>query len=159
MKQTLYDLLDLGHDADQAAIDAAFDAQRQRLARGVTLAEPDAMNRLRMIRDGYRILSSPERRRQYDETVSRAAAADLSRTAYRVEEPWRRRGVSGAAVSVFLVSMTAMAYGGLAILERSNELRIAYVETVAKKKAERERAEKARVDEIRLRASRIAGVN
>lgn len=45
--------------------------------------------------------------------------------------------------------MAGFAYGGMILLERSNEVRIEHSETVAKKKAEKERVQKVQIQEIR----------
>ncbi|MDP2238557.1 MAG: DnaJ domain-containing protein [Burkholderiales bacterium] len=69
MKRTLYEFLELKPEATQAEIDAAYAAVRARLQPGIDRADTDALNLSRLLKDGYRILSDPERRAGYDATI------------------------------------------------------------------------------------------
>ena len=66
MKRSFYDILGVPHDADQAAIDAAFAVAQERVATEVRRGAEGASMEAQLIRDGYQMLSDPAKRTRYD---------------------------------------------------------------------------------------------
>ena len=75
MTYTHYDYLDLAPGASSARIEAAYAAVLERFAYGATDAAHDLSGLVRMIHAAYEVLSTPERRRSYDEQLAQEAAA------------------------------------------------------------------------------------
>ena len=66
MTYTYYDYLDLAPGASPARIEAAYAAVLERFQYGATEAGQDLSGLVRMIHAAYDVLSSPDRRRNYD---------------------------------------------------------------------------------------------
>ena len=67
MKRSFYEMLDVPRQATQGQIDAAFHALTVRLESSTSVrGTAEAMSELNMIREGYAILSNPEKRAVYD---------------------------------------------------------------------------------------------
>ncbi len=77
MNYTHYDYLDLSPGASPARIEAAYAAVLERFQYGASDAGQDLSGLVRMIHAAYEILSSPERRRDYDaRLLAEARVAD-----------------------------------------------------------------------------------
>lgn len=67
MKRSFYEMLDVSRQATQEQIDDAFHRIRDNLEKTTSVrGTGEAMTELNMIREGYRILSDPEKRAVYD---------------------------------------------------------------------------------------------
>jgi curved DNA-binding protein CbpA len=67
MKISFYEMLDVPHKATQEQIDEAYARVTEQLGATTSMrGTADALTQLNMIRDGYKILSDPEKRAMYD---------------------------------------------------------------------------------------------
>ena len=67
MKRSFYEMLEVSRQATQEQIDAAFQSLTQKLEKTTSVrGTAEAMTELNMIREGYNILSNPEKRAVYD---------------------------------------------------------------------------------------------
>src|SRR3954469_22524278 len=67
MKRSFYEMLDVSRKATQEQIDIAFANLQERLGADTSVRGTAAtMTELNMIREGYNILSNPEKRAVYD---------------------------------------------------------------------------------------------
>src|SRR3954467_3256747 len=67
MKRSFYEMLDVPRKATQEQIDVAFGELTRKLDSTTSVrGTAEAMNELTMLRDGYNILSDPEKRSVYD---------------------------------------------------------------------------------------------
>ena len=67
MKMSFYEMLEVPRKATQEQIDEAFEALTARLGATTSVrGSAETLTQLNMIRDGYRILSDPEKRAMYD---------------------------------------------------------------------------------------------
>lgn len=139
MKRSFYQMLDLRPDADQACIDAAYAALALKL-NSVT-ASHDASQTLadkHLLREGYRILSDPALRADYDAKLLAAEAASQVVFFSDSSQPSRRIGVE-----ILVFGMLASALGGVAyhhLTGKMANIRVEHQQTVAKKKEEQSRA-------------------
>ncbi len=74
MNYTHYDYLDLAPGASTARIEAAYAAVLERFEYGSTEAGQDLSGLVRRIHAAYDVLSSPEKRKRYDEELAHDAA-------------------------------------------------------------------------------------
>ncbi len=75
MIYTYYDYLDLAPGASPARIEAAYAAVLERFQYGASDAGQDLSGLVRMIHAAYDVLSTPDRRRSYDELLAHEAEA------------------------------------------------------------------------------------
>lgn len=66
MKKTLYDVLQVSSKAEPEMIETAFRIRSEKLGDAV---DPDAQNELRLVRQAYEILSHPDKRAMYDQSL------------------------------------------------------------------------------------------
>ena len=110
MKLSLYDVLGVARDADQAQIDMAYAAAEEKLnvvtVRGMAAATAE----LRMLRDGYLLLSNPERRTEYDAKL-KADEVAASLPLITVNAPVRRRlGLETVVLAAVTAVLGSVAY-------------------------------------------------
>lgn len=143
MKQTLYELLALKPEASQPEIDAAYAAAQTRLQPGIDRADPDALNLSRMLKDGYRILSDPERRARYDASVQTEAELERMQIVYESVGVFR----IGLGVIITLVLLIAVGlWFNLKMLNKSEDIRVEFAETARQKKAEQDKPQIINID-------------
>jgi DnaJ-class molecular chaperone len=70
MKRSFYEIIGVPHDADRAAIDAAYTRVMEHLNDGIKRGVADATMEAQLVRDGYQILSDPAKRTRYDAKLS-----------------------------------------------------------------------------------------
>ncbi len=135
MKQTLYELLELKTGATQAEIDTAYAAVKVRLQPGIDRADTDALNLSRLLKDGYRILSDPERRAGYDATIR--AQWKLKRSQIVYESVGVFRIGLGVIITLALLIATGL-WANLKLLNKSEDIRVEFAEIARQKKAEQD---------------------
>lgn len=136
MKRTLYELLELKSGATQAEIDDAYAAVRARLQPGIDRADPDALNLSRLLKDGHRILSDPERRGRYDDTIRAESERERSQLVYESV------GVFRIGLGVIITLALLIAAGlwiNLKMLHKTEDIRVEHAEAARQKKAEQDK--------------------
>ena len=134
MKRSLYEMLGIAHDADQAQIDIAYAQANARLNAGNLRGVTEAVMEAQLIRDGYRILSSPEQRARYDAKLVEAEPG--GKLMFFPDDTYgRRRLGAGTVVLVALSSVLGtIVYRHLAV--KMDEVRVEHVQAVARHKDE-----------------------
>ncbi|MCE9639178.1 MAG: DnaJ domain-containing protein [Betaproteobacteria bacterium] len=134
MKRSFYEMLGIGHDADQAQIDAAYAQATARLSAGNLRGVTEAVMETQLIRDGYRILSSPEQRARYDAKLLEAEPG-AKLMIFPDDSYGRRRLGIGTVVLVALSAVLGtIVYRHLSL--KMDEVRIEHVQAVARHKDE-----------------------
>ena len=127
-------MLGIGHDADQAQIDAAYAQATARLSAGTLRGVTEAVMEAQLIRDGYRILSSPEQRARYDAKLLEAVPG-AKLMIFPDDSYGRRRLGIGTVVLVALSAVLGtIVYSHLSL--KMDEVRIEHVQAVARHKDE-----------------------
>jgi hypothetical protein len=127
-------MLGIAHDADQAQIDVAYARANARLSAGNLRGVTEAVMETQLIRDGYRILSSPEQRARYDAKLLEAEPG-AKLMLYPDDIYGRRRLGIGTVVLVALSAVLGtIVYHHLSI--KMDEVRIEHVQAVARHKDE-----------------------
>lgn len=134
MKRSFYEMLGIAHDADQAQIDIAYAQANARLNAGNLRGVTEAVMEAQLIRDGYRILSSPEQRARYDAKLVEAEPG--GKLMFFPDDTYgRRRLGAGTVVLVALSSVLGtIVYRHLAV--KMDEVRVEHVQAVARHKDE-----------------------
>ena len=127
-------MLGIGHDADQAQIDAAYAQATARLSAGNLRGVTEAVMETQLIRDGYRILSSPQQRARYDAKLLEAEPG-AKLMIFPDDSYGRRRLGIGTVVLVALSAVLGtIVYIHLSL--KMDEVRIEHVQAVARHKDE-----------------------
>ena len=127
-------MLGIGHDADQAQIDAAYAQANARLSAGNLRGVTEAVMEAQLIRDGYRILSSPQQRARYDAKLLEAEPG-AKLMIFPDDSYGRRRLGIGTVVLVALSAVLGtIVYSHLSL--KMDEVRIEHVQAVARHKDE-----------------------
>ncbi len=127
-------MLGIGHDADQAQIDAAYAQATARLSAGNLRGVTETVMETQLIRDGYRILSSPEQRARYDAKLLEAEPG-AKLMIFPDDSYGRRRLGIGTVVLVALSAVLGtIVYSHLSL--KMDEVRIEHVQAVARHKDE-----------------------
>lgn len=134
VKRSFYEMLGIAHDADQAQIDIAYAQANARLNAGNLRGVTEAVMEAQLIRDGYRILSSPEQRARYDAKLVEAEPG--GKLMFFPDDTYgRRRLGAGTVVLVALSSVLGtIVYRHLAV--KMDEVRVEHVQAVARHKDE-----------------------
>src|ERR1035437_10386940 len=115
MKRSFYEMLGITHDADQSQIDAAYDAATAKLNASNLRGAAEAAVEVQLIRDGYQILSNPEKRARYDAKLH-ADAAGIKLMFFPEDNSARRKlGLETAVFAGLAAVLGAMVYHKLAI--------------------------------------------
>ena len=133
-------MLGVTPDADQAQLDAGCAAALARLdtadRRGVAESKVEA----RMLREGYRILSDPAQRAQYDAKLAEHAAVVGAKITYVTDE---RSGRVWVGVSVLVVVLVAVGLVGLLIYPiielKVDEVRVEQAQAAARYRKEKDK--------------------
>ena len=127
-------MLGIGHDADQAQIDAAYAQATARLSAGNLRGVTEAVMETQLIRDGYRILSSPQQRARYDAKLLEAEPG-AKLMIFPDDSYGRRRLGIGTVVLVALSAVLGtIVYSHLSL--KMDEVRIEHLQAVARHKDE-----------------------
>ena len=134
MKRSFYEMLGVPHDADQAQIDAAYTQTVTKLNTGNLRGATEAVIEAQLIRDGYQILSNPERRALYDAKLLEGETGPKV-TFFPDDSYGRRRLGLGTVVLVALSAVLGtIVYRHLSV--KMDEVRVEHVQAVAKHKEE-----------------------
>jgi len=138
MKRSFYEMLEIARDADQARIDIAYAHATARLSSVASRGAADAVIEAQLIRDGYQILSNPERRARYDAKLL-DAESDVKITLFPDDSYGRRRLGIGTVVLVVLSSILGtIVYRNLST--KMDEVRVEHVQAIARHKDEQPKA-------------------
>lgn len=138
MKRSFYEMLEIGHDADQSQIDAAYELATAKLnainLRGVAAAVTDAQ----LIRDGYQILSNPEKRARYDAKLH-ADEVGVKLMFFPEDTTARRKlGMETVVFAGLAAVLGTIVYQKMAI--KMDEVRVEHVQAVARQKDDQPKA-------------------
>jgi hypothetical protein len=138
MKRSFYEMLEVARDADQPRIDIAYRQATSRLGSGILRGAADAVLEAKLLRDGYEILSSPERRARYD-----AKLLDAEREVKLTllpDDPYGRRrlGIGTVVLIVLSAVLGSLVYRNLAV--KIDEVKVEHAQSVAKHKEEQPKA-------------------
>lgn len=127
-------MLGIAHDANQAQIDIAYAQATARLSAGNLRGVTEAVMETQLLRDGYRILSSPEQRARYDAKLLEAEPG-AKLMLFPDDSYGRRRLGIGTVVLVALSAVLGtMVYRHLSV--KMDEVRVEHVQAVARHKEE-----------------------
>jgi curved DNA-binding protein CbpA len=146
---TLYDVLGLGKHATDQQIEAGYQAQLDALKQGASRGSPDEdINQLKVIKEAYSILSSPQRRQAYDAKL--CGAGRVPYTVMEAESPSSRKYLA-------ILALVVAVLGGFfykAHLDKAK--REQAVLEAAKAQADAEKAELvAKEEEAKLERARL----
>ena len=127
-------MLGIGHDADQAQIDAAYAQATARLSAGNLRGVTEAVMETQLIRDGYRILSSPEQRARYDAKLLEAEPGAKLMIFPDDSDGRRRLGIGTVVLVALSAVLGTIVYSHLSL--KMDEVRIEHVQAVARHKDE-----------------------
>ena len=127
-------MLGIGHDADQAQIDAAYAQATARLSAGNLRGVTEAVMETQLIRDGYRILSSPEQRARYDAKLLEAEPGAKLMIGPDDSYGRRRLGIGTVVLVALSAVLGTIVYSHLSL--KMDEVRIEHVQAVARHKDE-----------------------
>jgi curved DNA-binding protein CbpA len=134
MKRSFYEMLGITHDADQSQIDAAYGVATAKLNASNLRGAAEAAVEVQLIRDGYQILSNPEKRARYDAKL-RADEAGIKLMFFPNENFARRKlGLETAVFAGLAAVLGTIVYHKLAIT--MDEVRVEHVQAVARHKDE-----------------------
>ena len=133
MKRSFYEMLGVPHDADQARIDAAYALVTAKLEASTNLrGASEAVSEMKLIREGYRILSDPASRARYDGKLA-ADAAGVKLMFFPEDSGSRRK----LGVETVVFAVLAAVFGGVVYWQLSREMevvRVEHVQAVAKQR-------------------------
>lgn len=109
MKTSYYDVLQVSAHAEPDVISAAYARLKASAEAKLAEGDSDARNRLLFLEEAFEVLSSPERRKAYDQKMSLGQGAAQFRFA-EVEEPAKRGGFSWIFLLVALACAGFGAY-------------------------------------------------
>lgn len=129
-KRTFYQILGIEPRADQAEIDAAYAMATSRMNTESLPGVKEDVNELYLIREGYQILSDPEKRAIYD-----AKLAGLKLALYPKDRESRHKlGMQTVILAVLTTIFGAIVYSRLN--QKIEELRIENKQAITKQKGE-----------------------
>lgn len=113
MKRSFYEMLGVARNADQAQIDAAYATAMERLNAEDVRGNAEAVNEAQLIRDGYQILSDPEKRVRYNANLA-ASDAGVKLMFFPEDSVSRRKlGVQTVIFAVVSAIFGAVVYAKL----------------------------------------------
>ncbi len=127
-------MLGIGHDADQAQIDAAYAQATARLSAGNLRGVTETVMETQLIRDGYRILSSPQQRARYDAKLLEAEPGAKLMIVPDDSYGRRRLGIGTVVLVALSAVLGTIVYSHLSL--KMDEVRIEHVQAVARHKDE-----------------------
>ena len=146
MKKSLYQMLEVEPAAGEAEIAAAYNLTLARLQPALRIGDSDAVNSARMLKDGFAVLSSPERRAKYDETLAIESNAASGTSSVWVDEgKWRRQRSTVTAFMILIVSVAA-AVAYFHLTAKMDDTSFEYRQAVAKEQEKKKKKEPAVVD-------------
>ncbi len=135
MKQTFYEMLGVPHDANQAQIDDAYSQATIKLnattnVRGASTSVAE----MKLLAQGYQLLSNPEQRAIYDAKLS-AEATGIKLMFFPKDNKSRRKlGIETVIFATLAATLTGIIYWQLT--KKMDEVRVNYQQGVAKKQEE-----------------------
>jgi DnaJ-class molecular chaperone len=134
MKRTFYQMIGVSPAADQATIAAAFAQAMERLNGEIKRGGAGAATELQLVRDGYQILSDPDRRAKYDAKLA-ADEAGVEVTFFP-DTPAAQRKLGMQSVVFALLATTFCGVVYWQMTRKMSEVRADYETVVARKQAD-----------------------
>jgi DnaJ-class molecular chaperone len=134
MKRTFYQMIGVAPEADQATIAAAFDRALEHLKGEIRRGTDGAVIEARLVRDGFHILSDPDRRAKYD---AKLAAGETSGQLVFFPEgqtAQRKLGVQSVIFALLAATFCGVVYWQMS--RKMSEVRADYETVVARKQAD-----------------------
>lgn len=132
MKRSFYELLGVTRNADQAQIHAAYARTMERLDTAKLHGTSRAGNEMRLIREGYGILSDQVERARYDTKLAASDAGMKFELYPKNSAVHRKLGIETIVLSVLSAMLGAVIHAMLA--PKADEEFIEYQQAVAKQK-------------------------
>ena len=133
MKRSYYEIMGVAQDADQAAIDATYAQAMVRLKEDVRRGVSDAATEAQLIRDGYRILSDPEKRADYDRHLTAVKSSAAARVVPEMAGVSRKLGLHTLMLITLVAVVCGVAY--TQVTRRMDAVKVEYAAAVARKQA------------------------
>jgi len=135
MKQTFYEMLGVPHDANQSQIDDAYSQATIKLNATTNVRGASAsVAEMRLLSEGYQLLSNPEQRARYDAKLS-AEAAGIKLMFYPKDNNSRRKlGIDTLIFAALATALTGIIY--FQLTKKMDEERVNYQQGVDKKREE-----------------------
>ena len=139
VKRSFYEMLGVPHDATKEQIDAAYHDLSDKLSKTTNLrGTSEAMTELTMIRDGYRILSDPQKRKMYDAKI---LAAETGVQLMFFPEGGTATKKLGLEAVIFAALVSTLGYIVYQQMNKQmDEVRLTYSQAVIKKKEDQAKA-------------------
>ncbi|HUO44581.1 MAG TPA: hypothetical protein VMT94_06675 [Burkholderiales bacterium] len=138
MKRSFYEILGVAHDADQARLDAAYEAAVARL--NVTTSvrgTAESVAEMKLLRDGHQLLSDHEQRVKYDAKLA-ADASGIQLMFFPDDKKSRRKlGIQTVIFAALAATLTGIVYYQLT--KKMDEVKTDYNQALAKKQEEQSR--------------------
>lgn len=131
MKRSLYEMLGIARDADQAQIDAAFAAASEKLNIVTVRGTGAAIVESQLLRDGYLLLSHPAKRAQYDAKLLEEEATENLTVLTTGALVQRRFGAGTVAVALLAAVVGGIAYHH--VTAKMDEVRVQHAQAVKRK--------------------------
>jgi curved DNA-binding protein CbpA len=135
MKQTFYEMLGVPHDANQSQIDDAYSQTTIRLNATTNVRGASAsVAEMRLLAEGYQLLSNPEQRARYDAKLS-AEAAGIKLMFYPKDNKSRRKlSIDTVVFAALATALTGIIY--FQLTKKMDEERVNYQQGLDKKREE-----------------------
>lgn len=134
MKRSFYEMLGVPHDADQGTIDVANAQATQRLNTNIKNGAADATTEAQLVREGYQILSDPEKRARYDAKLSAAETGVQLMFFPEGKHAQRKLGVQSVIFAVLASTFCGVVYWQMT--RKMVEVRVDYETVVARKQVD-----------------------
>jgi len=135
VKRSFYEMLGVPHDASKEQIDAAYHDLSDKLSKTTNLrGTSEAMTELTMIRDGYRILSDPQKRKLHDAKILAAETGVELMFFPEGSTGVKKLGIEAVVFAALVSTLGYIVYQQMN--KQMDEVRLTYSQTVIKKKQE-----------------------
>jgi DnaJ-class molecular chaperone len=135
MKQSFYEMLGVAHNANQSQIDDAYAQLTIKLNATTNVrGSIESVAEMKLLADGYQLLSNPERRTIYDAKLS-AEASGIHLMFFPKDNKSRQKlGIQTIIFAALAATLTGIIY--FQLTKKMDEVRVDYKQAVAKKQEE-----------------------
>jgi len=135
MKRSFYEILGVAHDADQAKLDAAYEAATVKLNSTTSVrGTAESVAEMKLLREGYQLLSNHEQRVKYDAKLS-AEASGIKLMFFPGTPVSRRKlGIQTVVFAALAATLTGIVY--FQLTKEMDAVQTDYNQTLAKKQEE-----------------------